>query len=1152
MNLNSTVKKQRDSTINYPLSPIRCFAGKFSPIIVDGGKLIVDSFLAFLVLAVCVVSAWAQTGYENLPISKVEIVLENSAPNQFVAQQFEQAVREVVGDRFSAVKNREALQKLYDLGRNGTGDAGRVEAARIEVVENAAGSPRSVKLRFVVRRTTLVERVAINVDDRNGKGDKVTEAELLLRVNLLASNTVFNQRAVQQSADQIQTYLRERGYYKAAVDSNFLPPATREVRSNVTFNVKLNDQATVDKFDLNIKGFDNAEFVKSLKLQSGENFSQAKLNQDIARIRRELVKQDFLAANLDDPKITLDADANKVSIRLTGNVNAKVALRVVDENNQEIKFSARTQRDVFALKRDGQLDRSAIEDGRRRLRTRLQETGYFFAAVNATCGVEPFTAAEAAVFPNNTETACDFLDGLNLENRQINILYTADRSRRFKLTEVRLEGTNRVTIDDFKPALRTQTANALAIIPRLGYGRGFTSNEILQDDARTIKSLLRELGYRNADVRVRQGISPTGDDLIITFVVRENALARIAAVEVTGNKAFSTNELNQQIKTDELVNSPYSRVRTRNGNNRILRLYSENGYIDARSTFSFVDLPSTTPGEERVKIIYNIEREGAKTFVNRILTVGNQDTKNYAILETVPLKPGDVLRADRITEAERRLYSSDAFRQITTTTEPAGTNADGTAKRDVIFDLQEQPTRILTYGGGFSTDDGPNGFVGLQQVNFLGKLFQLNGRIRASRLQQLVQVDFTDPRFVHDPRAASPSSFAPLTLSAQYSRDTGVTRFFRTTLDKGTLGIVQRLDANGNPLDEFGAKTNSPSINRLTLNAETSRTLNPKTRSLLFVRYRFEDVRILNVRSLIVAPILLPDRSVRISGVGATFGFDTRENCNSKRSLLEQIRTGEPGNPCQYNATDATRGQFLTVDYQLSARFLGGNTSFNKLQATYQRYQQFNTKYGKLVLAARGIFGLASLFQTVDRDGNGVIDETERTLPISERFFAGGSTDLRGFDFEEAGPRRAIIPQGQFRLANGTFAGTNNGYLNPFTVPVGGNALAVTNLEARIPLANYFQIVPFYDGGNVFRRVSDVFTRRNAATNSVDDFNLRSIWTNTLGFGFRLKTPIGGTAAVDYGYLLNPPTFLIPQVDGTTTNYRYKQSHIHFRFTQAF
>jgi hypothetical protein len=50
----------------------------------------------------------------------------------------------------------------------------------------------------------------------------------------------------------------------------------------------------------------------------------------------------------------------------------------------------------------------------------------------------------------------------------------------------------------------------------------------------------------------------------------------------------------------------------------------------------------------------------------------------------------------------------------------------------------------------------------------------------------------------------------------------------------------------------------------------------------------------------------------------------------------------------------------------------------------------------------------------------------------------------------------------------------------------------------------------------------------------------------------RLKTPVGGEVGVDYGYLLNPPRFLIPQISGPNAIYQLPQGHIHFRFSQAF
>ena len=145
--------------------------------------------------------------------------------------------------------------------------------------------------------------------------------------------------------------------------------------------------------------------------------------------------------------------------------------------------------------------------------------------------------------------------------------------------------------------------------------------------------------------------------------------------------------------------------------------------------------------------------------------------------------------------------------------------------------MEEQKPRIITYGGGYSTDFGPTGFFDVRNVNLLGKLQQGGLRVRMSDRQQLVQLDFLHPRFLRD----GDNGFAPLRVTAQFQRDSTVTRFFRSTFDSGTFGIVQRVDENGDPVDQFGNVVANPTINRFTLTAETQRTVRglPEVFSLL-------------------------------------------------------------------------------------------------------------------------------------------------------------------------------------------------------------------------------------------------------------------------------------------------------------------------------
>ena len=86
------------------------------------------------------------------------------------------------------------------------------------------------------------------------------------------------------------------------------------------------------------------------------------------------------------------------------------------------------------------------------------------------------------------------------------------------------------------------------MIPLLGYGRGYTSLTLLEQDKRTIRNYMRDLGYRRAEVDVLQGVSINGESLIITFQVTEGPLTRIAGVEVRGNKIYTDQRLRDELK----------------------------------------------------------------------------------------------------------------------------------------------------------------------------------------------------------------------------------------------------------------------------------------------------------------------------------------------------------------------------------------------------------------------------------------------------------------------------------------------------------------------------------------------------------------------------------------------------------------------------
>ena len=1072
----------------------------------------------------------AQNKYEDRRIAEpIDITFEGNDREVSAAEEFRLITRNTLGDRYSSVKIREAIQAIYNTNR--------VTSVAVEATEAGLDS---VRLRFIIKRKTQAERVSVVIGPTTGD-DEITEDELLLRLNLVTAGNTVSEEVLQENASTILEYLRDRGYYKSEV--TFAQQAsTSDTRVGVTFNVNPGEQAKVGAFNIEIQGFDPTKVREKLKLQPGEFFTRDKLTQDLEKIREALRDQNFFAPELNEERVVFAPETNTVNIALTGKVGAIINVTVEAKGE---KVGEGTQKKLLPIKREGSLDYSAIVEGKRRLENHFQEKGYFFAEVTPVCSVQPtFTEAEASYTVNDTTLLCASLSAADLMNRTVEVKYQANLNRRLRLVDIRIEGTNLLPIEEIRTILESQEINALSLIPFLGYGRGYTSNELLKEDAATIKSLMRELGYRDAKVTARQGVSPNGADLILTFVVEEGILTRITDVDIVGNSAFSDAALKMELPN--LIGQNFSRAKIRNGQRKLAEYYSNQGFYDAKVSYSIIEL-GVDNGEDRVKIEYKIENEGRKVIINRVMVYGNDLTKRASILKAIPLRPGDILRAADIFSSEQNLYATDAFKRVEIKSEPAGENAEGRLA-DVIINVEEQAPRLMQYGGGASTDAGAFGFFDIRHFNLFGNLQQGGARIRASRLQQLGQIDFINPRFWRDGKNTDGTiRFSPLTFSAQYQRDSTVTRFFRSAFDEGTFGIVQRVDEDGNPIDEFGNETGDPTINRLTLSAETRRTISVKNRSFLFVRYKFEDVRLFNIESLLIKDLLEPDSRIRTSGFGATFVRDTRENCAIRYSLLEIINKGEAGEACRYNPGDPTKGSYLTAEYNVSLPFLGANIGFHKFQASYYQFFTPRRFLRNVTFAARGVIGMASVFSNGDRFPPSEFPGLDGMLPISERFFAGGSTTLRGFDFESAGPRVVIVPQGIFRDKD-----SNPVFLDPFTVPFGGNALAIVNLEARIPLTVSTRLVPFYDGGNVFRHFRDIFNPPDVAPNDVASQNLRAVWTHTLGLGLRIKTPIGGEFGVDYGYLFNPPRFLIPQAAGPNAVYQLQKTQVHFRFSQAF
>jgi len=436
--------------------------------------------------------------YEGRIVSSIEIVIEGSPRDEAAEAEFRSLLNLAPGAEYRAVKVRESLESLFQ--------SGLISNARVEVDGNCGtggAATASLCVRFIVQRQLKVGEVRISLEVP--VDSPISEDEMRTRLNMLEPGARLSEQVLKSNADLIQVYLRDKGFYRADVSYTQVRDAkdATGTRQTVVFSIEPNNQATVASFLLDIKGFDPSSVRPKLKLQEGTTFTRAALGEDLTRIREAIIANGFLAPQLEDERFVLDPDTNQVAISLKGGVGPKVEVVV---KNYALKD--KTLKQLLPIKREGNIDVSTIVEGERRLRNKIQENGYFFAEVNRICTVTPPVSDSASI--NGTAEMCDNLNPGALTGHAVTITYEVEPGRRFKLTDIRIEGTNELRVADVEDELRTQRANALGFIPLLGYGRGYTSRELLEQDRRTIEARMRDLGYRRVAATVRQGVSLEG------------------------------------------------------------------------------------------------------------------------------------------------------------------------------------------------------------------------------------------------------------------------------------------------------------------------------------------------------------------------------------------------------------------------------------------------------------------------------------------------------------------------------------------------------------------------------------------------------------------------------------------------------------------
>ncbi len=569
--------------------------------------------------------------------------------------------------------------------------------------------------------------------------------------------------------------------------------------------------------------------------------------------------------------------------------------------------------------------------------------------------------------------------------------------------------------------------------------RGNFSQRLLKTSADNLERVYQAEGF--SSVNVTPEVKTDGGNISVRFRVDEGPQDIVAALNVVGNTTVPVSTLAPQgLKVME--GQPYSSKRVDEDRSQIGAQYLRLGYLNSNFRATARAIGKDT---HRLEVTYTIA-EGPKVILNGITTLGAKITRQSLIDQTVQLKSETPMRADDLLSAEGRLYSLGIFdwaeidprRPITTQTE-----------EEAVVKLHEAKQNDIKYGFGFEVVNRggsiPSGTIALPGLPPVG----LPSSFETS------QKTFWGPR----------GTF-------QYTRNNF--RGLGESLTFSALGarLVQRGSASYlNPhflgtnwasnLTLLGERNSENPIftSRLgDFSFQLERALNPSATKTLTFRY---DYRQTALTDLLIPDLVPPeDRHVRLSILSSTYIRDTRDQ-----------------------ALDAHKGMYQTVELGINPIALGSSVNFVRLRAQQAYYKNIG----------KGIVWANSLRIGLEQEFAG------SHVPVSELFYSGGGSTLRGFSLNGAGPQRPV------RVCSNPSDLSTCALIR---VPTGGRQLFILNSEFRIPvpLKKGLGVAVFYDGGNVFQHVG------------FSDF--ASSYTNTLGVGLRYATPIG-PLRVDLGHNFN-------------------------------
>jgi outer membrane protein insertion porin family len=583
----------------------------------------------------------------------------------------------------------------------------------------------------------------------------------------------------------------------------------------------------------------------------------------------------------------------------------------------------------------------------------------------------------------------------------------------------------------------------------------------LSDAAFRLEHYYHVQGFPNAQVTVHKD----GDAL--TFAIKEGVRLHVRHIHITGNQALSDEKIKAALPTTPGTETPYSERLAERMAAAVRAIYATRGYLDTK-----VDPPRTQlHGEDAVDLVFTIE-EG-----KRYVLVGYDGYTTDGLLNIRLAKyVNDPFTDTRTRDIENEIldhYLERGYPFVTAQAVPQIDRQAGTVR--LTLSVQTGPQATLGKIRVSGNDRTRKGFI-LERADLdRGGLYRASDMRRAEERLMKTQLF----RLVR----VSPGTYDPVTRTVPIEVNVEETKWGElavrggyASLERGHVGVdvgYRNIFGGGETARVSGV------LSEIGIRADGS----------VAVPYVFgSEVQVSG--STYYEDLQLPSFNVRSYGFVPAVSYPIHESYEftwGMRFAFVETSSISAGVPVGDHQDFQYRAFFFTATWDRrdsvilpsDGFFLSSQTEYSgdplETDVAYFKQTFRATSYFPIPLAEGLVFAFSF--------NGGVIQPVQETseIPISLRFFAGGTNSVRGFSEATIGPK-----------VNGK--------------PTGGEVVITNQVEIRFPIWGGLHGAVFSDQGNVWE--------------TVGEFDIRK-WRVTAGVGLRYYTP-AGAIVLDFGFNPDP------------------------------